>query len=58
MWRHSYLADFYVYRKGSDTELGESVGIPKQSHYCEWSPTGNKLVSNYEVPNKIKAFQV
>ena len=46
VWRHSYLADFYVYKKGSDVELGQSIGIPKQAHYCEWSPTGNKLVSN------------
>ena len=46
------MADFYVYAKGSDVELGATLpGFPRDGkiHYVEWSPVGNKLVSYYQI---------
>jgi len=51
VWRHSYLANFYVYAKSDPTtELGATVaGFPRDGkiHYVEWSPVGNKLAIVY-----------
>jgi len=50
VWRHSYMADFNVYRIEDGAELSSTVtGFPKDGgiHYVEWSPVGNKLAIVY-----------